>query len=230
MPRRRCYNSSAGQYAVYITIAATPSSQAATVFRVPSLPVQYQILTAINQVQTTNITSFYNEYETFILNIIQYVTDRVSLDKIIKDLTPLHTAIHTAAEADEILLVVQKIMLSIINNIAAGVDINLILVRITYLQEQLRQATNLPVVYNDIAELIAYVMDQIINRESLENVITNLTAIQTAMAAEAELAEGIINIQRVIISIIENIIECVDINLILSRIAYLQGLVKAYFH
>jgi hypothetical protein len=158
------------------------------------------------------------------------VTDRVSLDKIIKDLTPLHTAIHTAAEADEILLVVQKIMLSIINNIAAGVDINLILVRITYLQEQLRQATNLPVVYNDIAELIAYVMDQIINRESLENVITNLTAIQTAMAAEAELAEGIINIQRVIISIIENIIECVDINLILSRIAYLQGLVKAYFH
>jgi len=230
MPRRRCYNSSASQYTVYITIAATPSSQAATVFRVPSLPAQYQILTAIDQVETTNINSFYSEYETFILKIIQYVTDRVSLDKIIKELTPLQTEIRTIAEADKILISIQHIMLSIIDNIAACIDINLVLNRISYLQQQLRQAKNLPVVYNDVADLIVYVLNQIINRESLDNVISNLITIQTSMIAEAKLAEEIINIQNIIITIIENIIGCVDINLILNRIAYLQGLVKAYFH
>jgi hypothetical protein len=231
MPRRRLYSSSTGQYAVYINIAVASSSQAtATIFRVPSLPEQYQLIAEIVQVETTTLTSFYSEYETFILKIIQYVTDRVSLDTIIKDLTPLQTEIRTIAEAEEILFVIQKLMLSIVDNIAAGVDINIILIRIAYLQDQLSLAADLPVVYNDVAELISYVLDQIINRESLENIITNLTAIQTSMVAEVELAEGILRIQRVIISIIENIIQSVDINLILHRITYLQGLVKDYFH
>ena len=230
MPRRRLYNPSASQYAIYINTAVSPSSQAAIVFRVPSLPLQYQLRARIVQVETTNITSFYSEYEKFILNIIQYITDRVSLDKIITELTPLRTEIRTIAEADKKLIAIQNMMLSIIGNIAACIDINLVLNRITYLQQQLSQAENLPVVYNDVTDLIVYVLNQIINKESLDNVIENLITIQTSMIAESKLAEEIINIQNIIITIIENVIGCVDINFILYRITYLQGLVKAYFH
>ena len=120
-------------------------------------------------------------------------------------------------------------MLTIVDNIAAGIDINLILNRITYLKQQLALATDLPVVYSNAAELIGYVIDQITNKEPLDNVLTNLIAIQTAMVAEVQLAKEILDIQNIIITIIENVIQAIDINLILNRITYLQGLIKAQF-
>jgi hypothetical protein len=203
-------------------------SQASIVF-VPSLPTEYQIVSKITTVPTKNISTFYSEYEAFILKIIQYIIDKVSLDTVIQDIAALQKEIQTVVEAEHILNTIETIMLTIVDNIAAGIDINLILNRITYLKQQLALATDLPVVYSNAAELIGYVIDQITNKEPLDNVLTNLIAIQTAMVAEVQLAKEILDIQNIIITIIENVIQAIDINLILNRITYLQGLIKAQF-
>lgn len=227
MPRRRLYNPTASQYSTFIKLNVL-LSQASIVF-VPSLPTEYQIVSKITTVPTKNISTFYSEYEAFILKIIQYIIDKVSLDTVIQDIAALQKEIQTVVEAEHILNTIETIMLTIVDNIAAGIDINLILNRITYLKQQLALATDLPVVYSNAAELIGYVIDQITNKEPLDNVLTNLIAIQTAMVAEVQLAKEILDIQNIIITIIENVIQAIDINLILNRITYLQGLIKAQF-
>jgi hypothetical protein len=60
--------------------------------------------------------------------------------------------------------------------------------------------------------------------------MANLITIQTAMATETHLAKEVLSIQTIIISIIQNIIDSVNISLVLNRVSYLQGLIKAQFH
>jgi len=171
----------------------------------------YQIVTEIVSVPVTNICAFYSEYEAFILKIIQFIIDKVSLDTVILEIQALHKEIQTAVQANEILKTIETIMLTIVDNIAAGVDINLVLSRIAYLKQELTLAKDLPVVYNDIAELIGLVIDQITNKEPLDNVLTNLIAIHTEMVTEVQLAKEILEIQNVIITIIQNIIDAIDL-------------------
>jgi hypothetical protein len=220
MPRRRCYNPTASQYSAFVRQSVS------SVFYTPSIPKQYQVLT---ELITTNITTFYTEYEAYILNIIQFIIDKTSLDTVIKEIQFLQSVIETNVQAEAVLHKIEIILLSIVDNIATGVDINLIISRITYLKTQLALATDLPVIYNDITELIAYVIDQITNKESLDIVLDNLLTIKTAMVAEVQIAQEIIHIQNIIITIIENVIEGIDMALVIGRITYLQGLIKEQF-
>jgi hypothetical protein len=220
MPRRRCYKPTANQYSAFI------KESVSAVFFTPSIPKEYQILT---ELITTNIYTFYTEYETYILNIIQFIIDKISLDTVLKEIQILQAAIKTTVQAEAVLHKIEIILLSVVDNIAAGVDIKLIINRITYLKTQLALATDLPVIYNDITDLIAYVMEQITNKESLDIVLSNLLTIKTAMAGEVQIAQEIIHIQNIIITIIENVIEGIDMSFIIGRITYLQGLIKVQF-
>ena len=101
MPRRRVYNSTAGQYTSYINLSATTNQL--TVFYVPSLPEKYQLVATIVVVPVNNVATFYSEYETFILKIIQYIIDKVSLDTVIKEIQEIQTDIHDLRDAEKAL-------------------------------------------------------------------------------------------------------------------------------
>ena len=206
----------------------------ATVFRVPSLPDLYQRLSTITITSTSSLPAFYKEYQTFILKIIQFIIDRVTLTTVIEEIQRLHTPflrseVTSVKQADTLLQQIESIFLSIIDNISSGVNIPFVLNRVKFLRHQLSTVTHLPAVYNDIAELIVHVLDKIINKEPLPTILTNLTAIKTAMAAEIHIAETIMNIQSIIILIVENIIKGTSVSALIPQIKNLQALIKKEF-
>jgi hypothetical protein len=222
MPRRRVYNPGNRILNSYfrpsilanIPIALIPAN---TILIIPAQLTSAPCAAACND--------FTSAYESYILQIIQYIIDRVNLDTVLAELQALQTEITTKVQAEAVIERIQTIILSVVDNITNRVNLDVVLRRLAYLQEELATATDLPVIYNDITGLLVYVIDQIINKENLDTVLANLTAIQVNMTGNIYIADSILTIHSTIISIVENITNRVNLDVVLRRLAYLQGLV-----
>jgi hypothetical protein len=166
----------------------------------------------------------YSLYETYILDIIQYVIDGVAIDTILTKLQPMQQEIRSLAQAEATILVIEEVMLSIVNNLTSKLNIGFVLSRITYLKGLVASAQHLPAAYGELSELIGSILTSIANREPIESVLANLMSIQISFASEVKLAEVLTQIQTTVISILQNIINRVDIQLVLNRFTYVRQL------
>ena len=176
--------------------------------------------------------SFYTLYEQYILDIIQFITDKVSLDSILGNLQVLQKEINTKYQAQLVLDQIEHILLGVIDNISHKVSLNIVLTRLAHVNTLLATVdpSNLPVVYGNVSELLLFVIDEIANKTSLDTILTQLSIVQTGMAAEIQLADEILEFQEIIISIVENIINRTSLNIVMNRLLYLkQRLVDAKF-
>jgi hypothetical protein len=85
-------------------------------------------------------------------------------------------------------------------------------------------AQHLPAAYGELSELIGSILTSIANREPIESVLANLMSIQITFATEVKLAEVLTRIQTTVISILQNIIDRVDIQFVLNRFTYVKKL------
>jgi len=174
-------------------------------------------------------TGFYAKYQQYILDIVQYITDRVSLDTVLKDLQALQTTIQSRAQAERVIANIEEILLGVVDNITHKVSLQIVLGRLQYVTNLLNTIDpgHLPIVYGQVADLLAFVIDQITNREGLVLVLENLTAIRTQMTLEVHLAKEILQAQEILIGVVENIIHRVSLRIVLERLQYVQALLAS---
>ena len=177
-----------------------------------------------NQSSNPSIISAYGLYEQYILSIIQYVTDGITIDTILAKLKPMQDTIRSYAQAESTILTIEEVLISIVNNLTNRVNLDLVLGRITYLKGLLKTSTNLPVVYGEIYQLITDIIVSITNRTPIDAIIANLLSIQTAFATEVKLAEVVSRIQSCLIGILQNIIDRVNLTFVLNRFTYVRQL------
>jgi hypothetical protein len=170
-------------------------------------------------------SDFYSKYQQSILDIIQYIIDRVSLDTVLKDLQALQTTIQSRAQAERVISNIEEILLGVVDNIGHKVSLHIVLGRLQYVTNLLDtiEPENLPIVYGQVAELLAFVIDQITNREGLVLILENLTAIRNQMTLEVHLAKEILQVQEILIGVVENVINRVSLHIVLNRLQYVQG-------
>ena len=175
--------------------------------------------------------SFYTLYEQYILAMIQYIIDKVSLDFILDGLNALQVQIETKTQAITIIKQIEHIILGVVDNISNRVNLNIVLSRLAYLTELLDKVdpSELPTVYSDVAELLISVIENITNKDSLDTVLSDLALIQTYMTGEVQVAREILAVQKMVISIVENITQKVNLNIVMTRLVYLQEQMKLWF-
>lgn len=237
MPRRRCYNSTNPSDVPLFSGSIVQKLPASILVNLPPLFVSPQILLFLLQFQPgSNFTAvpssnavvspdFYSKYQQAILDIIQYIIDRVSLDTVLKDLQAIHTTIQTRAQAERVISNIEEILLGVVDNISDKVSLRIVLGRLQYVTNLLATVDpeNLPIVYGQVAELLAFVIDQITNREGLALVLENLTAVRNQMTLEVHLAKEILQVQEILIGVVENVINRVSLHIVLNRLQYVQS-------
>jgi hypothetical protein len=210
MPSRRTYKSSSRlsyfRQSIY--------TLAGTLFTPPTLKVITQavsttptgtVVVVEQQVDTTNDPCVI--YQNYVIEVIQFIIDKVSFDTIIESLRLHRQEIKTHAEAQKKLLDIQTMILSVINMISSSVNIKLVLERIEYIQNVLDENDDQNMaIYGDIFDMVIEIIDEIIDKQQFQQVLENLKKIQQYIIPETEAAKGIIAVQQQIIRVIENII------------------------
>ena len=237
MANRRCYTYPTTNFILPTVFQSLPTSQIQSKYvSTVSLLLTTELLqdtvdqsysAFINAIQGKTVITpqnAYSLYETYILDIIQYVIDGVAIDTILVKLRPMQQEIRTLAQAEATIVVIEEVMLSIVNNLTSKLNIGFILSRITYLKGLVAAAQNLPAAYGELSELIGSILTSIANREPIESVLANLVSIQISFASEVKLAEVVGQIQATVISILQNIIDRVDIQFVLNRFTYVRKL------
>jgi hypothetical protein len=225
MGRRRSYHSNAkavsgspklysGSILSFIPTNLLPSTSSSA----------YIPATSVNSNTVYSSTlSLYEESVIKILDtLIDAITERINLDTILDQLTPLQTKINTLAEAESLIFRIQNIILGIVDNIKDRVQLDLVLDRLNYLQIEINQATCLPEVYDDIADLLISIIDSITKRENLDTALQKLQTVNTTMIPDVTLANDILALQTMILTVIDNITNRANLNLVLERLKYIQ--------
>jgi len=158
-------------------------------------------------------------YQTYILEVIQFIIDKVSFDTILESLRLHRQKITTHAEAQQKLLDIQRMILSVVDMISSRVNITLVLERIAYIQKVLDENndTNMAL-YDDMFDMIVEIIDEITNKQPFDQILDTLKKMQNYMAPEAEGAKGILAVQEQIIHVIENIIKGTSMSFVMERI------------
>jgi len=221
MPRRRCYNPTTTSLFAPSILQKLPASILANL---PALHISPRLGPT-----PVASSSFYDKYQQYILDIVQYITDRVSLDTVLKDLLAIQPEIQSKAAAARVIANIEVILLGVFDNLTHKVSLHIILNRLQYVTNLLETVdpSQLPIVYGQVAELLAYVIDQITNREGLALVLENLTAIRTQMTLEVHLAKEILQVQEILIGVVENVMNRVNLAIVLNRLQYAQALLAS---
>jgi hypothetical protein len=224
MPRRRCYNPTTTSLFAPSIVQKLPASILANL---PALHISPRLLSIGPPLVASS--SFYDKYQQYILDIVQYITDRVSLDTVLKDLLAIQPEIQSKAAAARVIANIEDILLGVVDNLTHKVSLHIILNRLQYVTNLLETVdpSELPIVYGQVAELLAYVIDQITNREGLALVLENLTAIRTQMTLEVHLAKEILQAQEILIGVVENVMNRVNLSIVLNRLLYVQALLAS---
>jgi len=172
--------------------------------------------------------NIYKLFEEYILNVIQSITQGITLDTVLSALTPLQTQINTATTAASAILVIQNVMIILLNNVQSNIDIAVIQKRLDYLQSLLTTETDLDPIYAEINTFITTVIDLVAKKEPYADLVEQLTntllLLQNANIKEIQYVDDIVGIQQVLLGVIQNITDRVDLGLVKNRLAYVQRL------
>jgi hypothetical protein len=169
--------------------------------------------------------SFNEQVELYICDIIESITNKIELDKVIEDIVNIKNMIKTREDAYKLLETIENTVLSIVDNVISGTDMNIIICRIQYLKKLVDDAPAFSSIDCEILNMIENVIVMITDKISLDAVIENMTLIHNELFNDVVCADGIIEIQNFIMSIIDNISSGTDMNIITCRLQYLQNMI-----
>ncbi len=173
-----------------------------------------------------------------ILDIIEAITLKMSLDDVIKMAVDLEVYVDKKAEVVYILEKIEHLITGIVGNIAQRVNFSIVTNRINYLKEVITQLGTVDATFeycydNTVAPLLLDIIQCIteeFNPEKLKGIVQELqTSMNEQLAAfsdKPEFMKTFAECEFIIISIIENITNRVSLNLVLGRVKYVQELLK----
>jgi hypothetical protein len=173
-----------------------------------------------------------------ILDIIEAITLKMSLDDVIKMAVDLEVYVDKKAEVVYILEKIEHLITGIVGNIAQRVNFSIITNRINYLKEVIAQLETADATFeycydNTVAPLMLDIIQCIteeFNPDKLKSIIQELQISMNEQLVffsdNPDFMKTLAECEFIIISIIENITNRVSLGLVLGRAKYLQELVK----
>ena len=175
-----------------------------------------------------------------IFDIIEAVTIQVSFDEIIIIAKELDDYIDEKYKIVRLLQTIETTLFSIVTNITSRVDFQVILTRIHYLKELIEKIDDLDNTFvrsyeNEISIILMDILESITDKFNYDTLQLLITDLQVSIKDQLTMIEAVNSVdliktieqcEPIIISIIENVARKVDLNLVLSRINYLQEILQ----
>lgn len=177
---------------------------------------------------TCSDVQFYIQVETYLFNVIEAITNKIELDKVIEEITIVQGMLKTKDDALDLLDMIQNTVLDILFNITTGVSLDIVNNRISYLRDLINRADpdKFPIICSDVVQGISDILDMFGNSTDLEQILSGLTAIQERMVNDVGKADLIEDTQCALFGIIDNISNGVSLDIVNNRIIYVQELVR----
>jgi hypothetical protein len=177
---------------------------------------------------TCSDVQFYIQVETYLCNVIEAITNKIELDKVIEEITVVQGMLKTKEDALNLLDMIQNTVLDILFNITTGVSLDIVNNRILYLRELINRSDpdRFPIICSEVVQGISDILDMFGNSTDLDQILTGLTAIQERMVNDVGKADLIEDTHCTLYGIIDNISNGVSLDIVNNRITYLQELVR----
>lgn len=166
------------------------------------------------------------DFEHRIFNIIDAITNRIALDIIKRDLELLIQDITTKAEALEQIDKIERLILNIIDNIINRTPLEIVKTRIKYLRTLVESTPEFVEAYDEFNETILDIIKMITLQIDIPSIIKSIETLQLAIAEEKPETELMGKIQRLILGIIDNIINRTPLEIVKTRLKYLKELIR----
>jgi hypothetical protein len=174
-----------------------------------------------NEVNNSIVT-----FQAYICDIVKIITNEIDIADIRKKAMFIINTINSKMDVFNTLDLMESYMCSIVDNIERCIDINIIKCRIEYIRNII---DTLPDSYNDYGEfapMLYQLLEAVTNNLDMKKFINKMNTFKKSITDDVEALDKITEIEVMIISIVNNIERCIDINIIRCRILFLQNLIK----
>lgn len=166
------------------------------------------------------------DFEHRIFDIIDAITNRIALDIVKRDLELLIQDITTKAEALKQIDKIERLILSIIDNITNRTPLELVRIRLRHLRDLVEATPEFVEAYDEFNETILDIIKMITLKIDIPSIIKSIETLQLAIAEEKPEVELMAKIQRLILGIIDNIINRTPLEIVKIRLKHLRELVQ----
>jgi hypothetical protein len=160
------------------------------------------------------------------LQIIDNITNRISLDIVINEINNVITTINDRVSALKAIQEIEEKIIGVIVNIAQRVPLGIIIDRIDYIRNLVLLTPDFIEVYEEINNIILEIIDMITNNIDLPTVIKSLESINSVIQEKKQHTDMMDKIEVQLVSIIENITNRVPLEIVKDRIINLITNIK----
>jgi hypothetical protein len=121
---------------------------------------------------------------------------------------------------------IERKILSIVENIANRTPLEIIKIRIKYVRNLVENTPEFVEAYDEFNQTILDIIDMITYKIDFPSIIKSIQTLQASIAEAKPETELMAKIQRLILSIIDNIITRTPLEIVKTRVKYLRKLVE----
>ena len=212
----------------YARIANRPiSTQAISNINISLKPIPPKIEFDPTQPPPSDPSLLIPYLQEYIFNIIEIITTQFDLTLIAERVHTVTSTLESRNKIAELLDTIEQSVYGIVQNIADGTNLCIIMTRIQYIRGLFNDLPECVDNYGDIPELLFELIDSISKGLDIDTVTTNFNMITNTLRAQED-PNAILfeEIQDVILGIVDNIANGASPNIITSRLQYLQSLIS----
>lgn len=184
----------------------------------------------VGQLEPTCCIKFDGPYTNMVLEIITMLADAVDISKVHTSMFGVYENIHGAVLNEEYICQAQQILLSIFQNLADRVSLDIIQRRIVYLQEVVAKINTNCLFYEAaLSQEVIDIITMISKIGSNGDIVTELDKITVfaqslynKLYKRVECINVVKDSETLILSIIGNFVDRVNLDIIVRRLTYLQ--------
>jgi hypothetical protein len=167
-----------------------------------------------------------SEFEQYICDIIKNITNEMNMTVIRSKVEYINNKLASKKDVYDTLDVIEEYMMSLIDNIRYGIDINIIKCRIEYIRNILKDLPCEYIDYDKFGPMLLQLLDTVTGNLDMKTFSTKISSFKSTLINDIEVIDKITEIEEMICSIITNIKNGLDIDIIRCRIIYLQNLIN----
>lgn len=166
------------------------------------------------------------EFEKYICDIIKNISTEMNMNTIRTKAEYIINKISSKKDIYDTLDLIEEYMMSLVENISSGIDLNIIQCRIEYIRNIIKDLPCEYDTYGEFAPMLLQLLNTLTGNLDMKSFITKMSTFKNNMNDDILIIEQIGLIEETILSIISNIKDGVDFNIICNRVLYLQGLIN----
>jgi hypothetical protein len=181
-----------------------------------------------NSIISSNGTLTLNKIQDDVYKIIDSITLRMELDKVLVLATDFRDKIKTQKDALDLIEQIEGLVFSIIDNIACRIDLGIVKQRITYLKDLITKMNPVCCIEYEgpFADMILEIFTMLSKAIDIDVVKTSLESVYGTIHKSVLNDQYIREAERIMINIFDNIACRIDLGIITQRINYVLEIIK----